>query len=116
MTDNEIIKALECCKPKQNRNCGDCPAYDLGNFCAAELKEKALDLISRQKAEIERLNKEVNLVSIQFQDLQERNDDERNEVVKEFSKSLIGKTHGGKISSTDILDFVVDYLRGENNG
>lgn len=55
LTDREIIKALECCKPKQNRNCSICPVYELGNFCAAELRGAALDLINRQKAEIERL-------------------------------------------------------------
>ncbi len=41
--------------------------------------------------------------------------DVQEEAVKEFSKLLIDKTNGGKISSTDILDFTVDYLRGENN-
>ena len=72
MTDNEIIKALEYCSQKQNRSCGICPAYDLGNFCASELKQNALDLITHQQVENKRLKKEVNLVSIQFQDLQER--------------------------------------------
>lgn len=116
MTDNEIIKVLEDCSESCGGKCKLCPIYHECEQNDCFLDKQALDLINRQNAEIERLNKEVNLVSIQFQDLQERNDDERNEVVKEFSKSLIGKTHGGKISSTDILDFVVDYLRGENNG
>ena len=35
------------------------------------------NLINRQKAEIERLQKEVNLVSIQFQDVQERAEEYR---------------------------------------
>ena len=58
MTDNEIIKALEYCSPKQNRSCGICPAYDLGNFCASELKQNALDLITHQQAELENLKVE----------------------------------------------------------
>jgi hypothetical protein len=50
MTDNEIIKALECCKKD---DCDNCP-NDFGN-CYANLAGYALDLINRQKAEIERL-------------------------------------------------------------
>lgn len=53
MTDNEIIKALECC---QKTDCNNCP-NDFGN-CYANLvgySRYALDLINRQKAEIENL-------------------------------------------------------------
>lgn len=39
-----------------------------------------IDLINRQQAEIERLQKEVNLVSIQFQDLQERYEEAQTEI------------------------------------
>lgn len=39
-----------------------------------------IDLIDRQQAEIERLQKEVNLVSIQFQDLQERYEEAQTEI------------------------------------
>lgn len=35
----------------------------------------------------------------------------RSDAVKEFTKLLIDKTNGGKISSTDILDFMVVYLK-----
>ncbi len=42
MTDNEIIKALEYCKD-----------------CSANINSEILDLINRQKAEIERLNTEL---------------------------------------------------------
>ena len=54
MTDNEIIKALECCGID---DCRDCPCYteDLG--CDHNLQLLALDLINRQKAGIERLQK-----------------------------------------------------------
>ena len=75
MTDNEIIKALECCKKD---DCDNCP-NDFGN-CYANLSGYALDLINRQKAEIERLRKEVNLVSIQFQDAQERYEEVQTEI------------------------------------
>jgi archaellum component FlaC len=54
MTDTEIIKALECCKKD---DCDNCP-NDFGN-CYANLAGYALDLINRQKAEIKRLEKEL---------------------------------------------------------
>jgi hypothetical protein len=55
MTDNEIIKALECCI---NDDCEDCPFYgenapDVYGNCVQNTKRNALDLINRQKAEIE---------------------------------------------------------------
>lgn len=56
MTDNEIIKALECC---EYGACRDCPIYN-DSTCMTRCREDALDLIYRQKAEIERLTKENN--------------------------------------------------------
>ena len=57
---------------------------DYPNGILAEI----LDLINCQKAEIERLQKETNLVSIQFQDLQERTNDIKSEAYKEFAKAV----------------------------
>jgi hypothetical protein len=55
MTDNEIIKALECCW--QEKECiGDkCPLFKSINDCAPLIAMEALDLINRQKAEKEAL-------------------------------------------------------------
>ena len=47
---------------------------------AIKILKEAIDAINRQKAEIERLRKEVNLISIQFQDLQERYEEAQAEV------------------------------------
>lgn len=49
---------------------------------------KAKEEINRQKTEIERLRKEANLVSILFQDLQERMNDIKAEAYKEFAEKL----------------------------
>ena len=52
MTEEQIIKALECCI---NNNCGSCPdsiANSVGN-CERNLRRDALDFINRQNAEIE---------------------------------------------------------------
>lgn len=55
MTDNEIIKALECCK--DGGVCTGCPLFEQKTAkCISQLNEYTLDLINRQKAEIERLS------------------------------------------------------------
>ena len=58
-TDEEIVKALECCAI--NCSCDGCPAdyKALDDICSRYIKRLALDLINRQKAEIERLNIEL---------------------------------------------------------
>ena len=55
MTDNDIIKALEYCTDKGY--CSDCPYCKRHLDCKIEYD--ALDLINRQKAEIESLQIEV---------------------------------------------------------
>ena len=50
MTDNEIIKALECCI---NDDCDNCP--DTFGNCEHNAMRNALNLINRQQAEIEKL-------------------------------------------------------------
>ncbi len=56
MTDNEIIKALECCLADKMM-CEQCPIQDecISHPLDAISAKYALDLINRQKAEIERL-------------------------------------------------------------
>ena len=60
MTDNEIIKALECLISKaghENHRCCKGCVYEkqCKTECGANIVEYALDLIKRQKAEIESL-------------------------------------------------------------
>ena len=76
-TNEEIEKALSLCgRTTEAIYCDQCPLC--GEYeCIREIKVLALDLINRQKAEIERLKKEVNLVSILFQDVQERTEEYR---------------------------------------
>lgn len=83
-TDEEIIEALEC-----HINADDCESCGICGWCEEIILTKlVLDLINRQKAEIERLQKEANLVSILFQDLQERINDIKAEAYKEFAKRM----------------------------
>ena len=76
MTDNEIIKALECCGRESCFGCPYCGKCHQGNPMITD----ALCLITRQQVENKRLEKEVNLVSIQFQDLQERYEESQAEI------------------------------------
>lgn len=58
LTDEEIIKALECCASTSNE-CDECPLENVsGSICQSIVCKNVLDLINRQKAEIERLKKE----------------------------------------------------------
>lgn len=60
MTDNEIIKALECCVNwGGTTSCADCPFQNTGCLHFNKLKE-VLDLINRQKAKIKELEERKN--------------------------------------------------------
>lgn len=60
MTDEQIIKALECCKmfyaEHNNYHCNDCPLNDCKE-CETTVFANALDLINRLQSENERLTK-----------------------------------------------------------
>ncbi len=54
MTDNEIIKGLECCGAESD--CENCPYFkNKHHTCGKSFNTDVLDLINRQKAEIEAL-------------------------------------------------------------
>ena len=57
MTDNEIIKALECCTNEDGANCEQCTLDDLNrNDCYSIILHKhSLDLINRLKSDYEAL-------------------------------------------------------------
>ena len=72
LTDNEIIKALECCGV--NRDCSGCPKEKESYGCYFVLCGGALDLINRKKAEIEELqrknlscNEEIKQLNVELQ-------------------------------------------------
>lgn len=96
MTDNEIIKALECCVLK--KGCGECPANPhIRNygFCTASLIKGAYDLINRQNAEIERLNGCV------------KSEDEVRKIMKSQMTSVIREI------TNEQIDFAVNLSKAE---
>ena len=108
MTDNEIIKGLECCgkNPPMCSECGykgRCNRID----CYDYLKRDALNLINRQKAEIEAL--------IAGQEtLQRYISTAKDEAVKEFAERLCKD----RISNDPVVIAVKVELKmaGEENG
>ena len=61
MTDNDIIKALECCYTNNSDDCYKCPYEGESTaqmFCDKKLTRDALAIINRLQAENERLKAE----------------------------------------------------------
>ena len=90
MTDNEIIKALECCKANINL-CNSCPIDQEKQddcTCGTFLAGYALDLINRQKAEIERLSAKLEKRETELDRLTIYFDKAVEEKIKEFAERL----------------------------
>lgn len=75
MTDNNIIKALECCKmPVGSGACNNCPLdyqrkkrlTSSEKSCTTLLFDYSLDLINRQRAEIERKGRILESYALQY--------------------------------------------------
>ena len=105
MTDNEIRKALECCDYPTDDLCCECCFKGTGD-CTGNLTKATIDLINRQKAEIERLEKALADSNKYLEEgiaLAKQTPDmvisAVTEVVKEFAERL--KAHTRKMSSSD---------------
>lgn len=112
MTDNEIIKALDCCN---NGNCDeDCPFFfDRGN--CYNLDDYALDLINRLQAEIEKVKPIHNSFERELECAKQEAIKEFVERLKEkkrFAYAHLGKTHY-TVYEEDI-DELVQEMRKEN--
>lgn len=79
MTDKEITAELECCITTQCKSCRY--RCEHVNQCTLSLKTDALDLINRQKAEIEILNEKERILIFQLYE-------EREKAIKEFAERL----------------------------
>ena len=97
LTNNEIIKTLE--GAILNAKGCDSKVWSIEIYKL----ENALDLINRLQAENKRLGKEVNLVSIQFQDLQEETDEIKSKAYKEFAEKLKKKCYEDFEESDEML-------------
>ena len=123
MTDNEIIKALECCL---DYSCLICPCEKGASIlCIDDLHQYALDLINRQKAEIERLEEAIGQREADiemFTDIGKMYSELKAEAIKEFAERLKDETFkinycGSVYNVVDIDDIVnlVKEMVGEKN-
>ena len=98
MTDEQIIKALECFKSEDCLG-GQCPYFEQPGLCGKPMCSDVYDFIYRQKAEIERLKKELELsqkapeiTKVRYEiSLDERNfiiKQAKSEAIKEFAEKL----------------------------
>lgn len=94
MTDNEIIKALECCFTNDwNRTkCDKCKFYTGTLDCVEDLKCASIDLITRQQAELERLKIEnqslrgaANSYKVHYESLKS----EKDELIKTYQECQV---------------------------
>ena len=109
LTDNEIVKALECCI---NGHCDDgCPFRETREHCH-NLDSLILDLINRQKAENERLKKENHW----FADIGKLYSEIKAEAYKEFAElvhchcqNIINQEWNKKVSPVSWSDAYVQF-------
>lgn len=95
MTDKEIIKRLERCVKRGNRN------YDT---------DIVLDLINRQKAEIERLRRVFETTVLERDTIQAQKDFECKKAVGKFAKELEYYFSGNGSCSLSYVRKAIDTL------
>ena len=110
MTDNEIVKMLECCKQEIDINgviCGECkkcPNYEgKTGLCKEDLPTVVLDLINRKQAEIESLKADKIIAERHEKDARELYKDvviqlktAKSEAIKEFAETAIDRVEKAK--------------------
>ena len=104
MTDNEIIKALECFKSEDCLG-GQCPYFEQPGLCGKPMCSDVYDFIYRQKAEIERLTTMHSEMCIGMKRL-------KSEAIKEFWASLKEIAYLPNLSITG--EYVIDISDGDN--
>lgn len=118
MTDNEILKALE---HHQKRRCSECPLCDNETSCSATISTLALDLINRQQAEIERLEKIRKADNNLITSLNKCYETAKAEAYKEFAEKLKEKCYEDfqetyEMLSPYVTDDDIDNLLKEMEG
>lgn len=85
MTDNEIIKSMQCVMGNE-MNCSECTYQKVLPFpsCRMMCAKNALDLINRQKEEIERLNIELQSMRNAANSYKMHYETAKSEAIKEF--------------------------------
>ena len=117
LTDEQIIKALECCDIEQ-KDCWQCSLQNKWD-CHFILRKNTLDLINRQQAEIDKLERTISHLEDVCNGIP---DVVRAEAIKEFAERLKEKEYhpirtpaGFKVVPTNDIDNLVKEMVGDNN-
>ena len=130
MTDEQIIKALECCATDDGDDCFQCPygniVYKPGNGgCVNRCRKDALNLINRQKAEIEYLKSIKLPYGIQIEVSAKIENQLKSEAIKEFAERLketaysysdISGYRSTVVDADSIDNLVKEMTEEKNNG
>lgn len=111
-TDEEIIKALQCCRDSSIK-CIECPLY--GKCSSLELEGYALDIINRQKEEIEKLKSKNKILSLNADNAFQEGLNERRELFEPEIKSEAYKEFAERIKMS-IKANVVETLCNDVKG
>ncbi len=84
MTDNDVIKALRCCKTMK---CKDCPFTICDSNCD-NVENLALNLIENQKTEIQKLNVFIEELNDKTNSVIDCYKQTKSEIIKEFAEKL----------------------------
>ena len=87
-TDDEIVKALECCSSEitEGYTCDACPYINKG--CDLNLLRDSSALINRQKAEIEKLKGQKRVLVLFWKEENKKLKTAKSEAIKEFAERL----------------------------
>lgn len=115
MTDEQIMQGLKWCYQVEG-SCGDCPYRpdDIKKAkCHDRLGNDVIDLIKRQKEEIERLKTEKDNLIKTYAECQVENIKEFAEMLKEIASSSVAVNNGQEIYETkcyNIMAYKLDNL------
>ena len=111
MTDNEIVKALKYCKEHKGMCTDDCiyrAVYRGG--CLPMLQKDVINLINRQKAEIEKYKSGMIANAEVVKTLTNELKTAKSEAIKEFAERLKERYEKHILCSTNILNNEIDNL------
>lgn len=116
LTDNEIVKALECCVgDNDGKNCFDCPLWEIDD-CQERLLLDALGIINRLQVNNERL---TTAHPKTIESIKKMRDKAKAEAYKEFAERLKKKYKPYVILGSEVAEIEIDNLLkemlGENN-
>lgn len=105
MTDEQVIKTLECCVKGKQHCCNECPIRG-NDDCIGAILADALFVINRQKAEIEALEYDMQVLKQEKKFIE-------NQAIKEFADELKNSLEWRTepIDDYDIDILVDDFLK-----